>query len=252
MTATIRAFGYIRVSDKDLRRLGHSIELQPERIRAWCVARGLELVGLYEDNHVSGGKLLHKRPAGADMLARYEAGDADVIVVVALDRLFRNAREGLNRIYDDRGNVRMHVQSVTEPIDTTTAMGRFITTVWLGKAQLEREQASERNAAIADGLRRSARAYGHVPFGCQLVEGRLYRHPDHWPVRESIVVLAAQGKGVRAIASHLTDEGVPTPQGGARWSKNTVGRVIDSHDGLNHIPALPSAEETGLSTEPTA
>lgn len=97
-----------------------------------------------------------------------------------------------------------------------------------------------------------------------LVDNRLYRDPDTWPVRERIVSLArgsraqeVQGAaipsirplGTRAIAALLARDGIPAPRGGAQWSKTTVGRVIGSHDGLNHIPALPGTEETAVSTE---
>ncbi len=251
MDTLVPAIGYIRVSTQEQAANGHSIEQQRVRLEAWGLARGLRYVDILVDAGVSAGKPLHKRPGGAELLRRMRAGEAEVAVVVSIDRMFRDAQDGLNTLLGQGREPGLPLQSVTDPCDTTTAMGRFILTVWLARAQLEREQTCERNAAIARGLRRAGRPNGFTPYGCVLVDGQLYRDPATWPVREQIVALAAQGLGTRAIATRLAEQGIAAPLGGARWSKTSVGRVIESHDGLNHIPALPGAEESRISQEPT-
>lgn len=257
-TAPVPAIGYIRVSTEEQARSGHSIEQQRERLLAWGNARLLRYVDILVDAGVSASKPLHKRPAGAELLRRIRAGEAQVAVVVSIDRMFRDAQDGLNTLLGQGRQPGLPLQSVTDPCDTTTAMGRFILTVWLARAQLEREQTCERNTAVARGLRQAGRPNGYTPYGCVLVDGRLYRDPVTWAIREQIVALSrgtgplAGPRGTRAIATLLEAESIAAPRGGGRWSKTTVGRVIASHDGLNHIPALPTAEETPLSPEHTA
>lgn len=256
-TAPLRALGYIRVSTKEQAANGHSVDQQGDRIRAWCVARGLELVALVDDAGVSGGKPLDRRPGGAELLARMAAGEADVVVVVAIDRLFRDAQDGLNTMLGQGRIAGMPVQSVSEPIDTTSAMGRFILTVWLARAQLEREQTCERNTAIARGLRAAGKPNGTTPYGCvtaggQLVDGRrvgqrLYRDPATWPARERIVQLRAEGLSFAAIRAELARLRVPSPTGEPAWGKSSIKLVCDTHLGLNHIPPLPAPHETAVS-----
>jgi site-specific DNA recombinase len=243
----MRALGYHRVSTAEQASNGHSLALAPERLRAWCVARGLDLVDVIADEGVSASKPLAKRKGGADLLARMAAGHADVVVVIAIDRLFRDAQDGLNTLQGADGKGGLPVQSVTEPIDTTTAMGRFILTVWLARAQLEREHTCERNLAISRGLRRAGRTNGITPYGCVERNGHLFRDPITWPHREHIVELRTTPMSYDAIAERLAQAGIRAPQGGERWGKKSVQVVVRTHDGLKHIPPLPADHETAVS-----
>lgn len=257
----MRALGYIRVSTAEQAACGHSLQAQAERIRAWCVARDLELVDVVADEGVSAAKPLSARKGGADLLARMAAGDADVVVVVSIDRMFRDAQDGLNTLLGQDGKGGMALQSVTDPCDTTTAMGRFILTVWLARAQLEREQTCERNLAISRSLRAQGRPNGNTPYGCKVIEGRLYRDPDTWPLRQYIANLRAYGLSLAQIANKLQAERINAPGGGARWSKNTLNDLVKTHGSLSHLPCastVPPAAATApeaqvsTSTEGTA
>src|SRR5690606_38037077 len=175
MDSLTPALGYIRVSTAEQAANGHSIEQQRVRLQAWATARGLRYVDILVDAGVSARKPLHRRPAGGELLRRMRAGEAQVAVEVSLARLCGHPRDGLNTLLGPGREPGLPLQSVTDPCDTTTAMGRFILTVWLARAQLEREQTCERNAAIARGLRRAGRPNGFTPYGCVLVDGRLHR-----------------------------------------------------------------------------
>lgn len=259
----MRALGYIRVSTAEQGREGHSLELQRHRLEAWCTARGLTLVDVIVDEGVSAGRELEQRKGGAELLRRMGAGEADVVVVVALDRIFRNAQDGINTLRGFGGSRPLELQSVTEPVDTFTAMGRFILTIWLARAELEREMTCERNAATTARLRRRGRPYGHVPFGCVSVGGmkrddgkvvgrELMRCPVTWPQRELLVRLrtpkAEGGEGctLAQVADALHAQGIKSPRGEPRWDRNTIARVVASHDGLKHLPMQPAAPETAV------
>lgn len=244
----MRALGYIRVSTAEQAASGHSLQAQAERIHAWCVAKGLVLVDLVTDEGVSAGKPLERRRGGAVLLQRMAAGDADVVVVVSIDRIFRDAQDGLNTLLGTAGKPGMALQSVTDPCDTTTAMGRFILTVWLARAQLEREQTCERNLAIATSLRAQGRPNGYTPYGCVCIDGRLYRCPDTWHHREDIARMRlVEGLTFEAIAVELGRRGVASPAGMATWGRRSVARVVDTHDGLKHLPDAPARQETQVS-----
>lgn len=248
----MRALGYIRVSTAEQAATGHSLGQQVERVRAWCVARGLELVDIVTDEGVSASRPLGKRKGGAQLLERMAAGDAEVVVVVAIDRLFRDAQDGLNTLLGTDGQGGLLMQSVTEPIDTTTAMGRFILTIWLARAQLEREQTCERNLATSTGLRKAGRTYAATPYGCVAIDGRLYRDPDTWAQREWIVKVGGAGASLSTIAEALAADGIPSPAGAKRWTKTTISRVLKTHPGLNHIPVRPATHDTAVSEAASA
>jgi len=243
----MRALGYIRVSTAEQAATGHSLQQQRERIAAWCVAKDMTLVDLVIDDGVSAGKPLAKRKGGAVLLERMRSDEADVVVAVSLDRLFRDTQDGLNTLIGLDGQPGMRMQSVTEMLDSTTAMGRFILTVWLGRAQLEREQTCERNLAVSRGLRAAGKPNGNTPYGCVVRDRQLYRCPRLWPVRERIVDYAQRGMSLQTIVEALCADAIVAPKGGAVWTKKAVSRVVGSHDGLKHLPPLPAQPEPPVS-----
>lgn len=260
----MRAIGYIRVSTEEQGRVGHSLDMQPDRIRQWCALYDIHLVDVIADTGISAGVALHKRPGGKQLLERLRAGEADAVIVYRLDRLFRNAQHGLNFIRDELDLRGVALQSITEKIDTTTPTGRLMLTMMLGVAEYERDVVRERTRATSENLRQRGRVYGTTPFGCVAVGGnwddtqgrvigqQLFRCPSTWAHRELIVELRGPHDGkaqlsYNAIAEQLDLRGIRAPEGGKRWQKTSISRVINSHGGLKHIPALPATHETAVS-----
>lgn len=266
----MRLLAYTRVSSEGQARHGHSLEDdQPERLEAYCRAYGYELVGVISDQVSARKKPLADRPGGAELLARLEAGEADGVIVVKLDRLFRNMLDGLEYFRDalyPRGRRARQaprggqVVSLGEHIDTSTASGRHMLKYWLLDADVEADRTSERTTHAIRGLRRRGRVYGHAPYGCvasggtwdaeqgRMVNQRLERDPALWPMRERIVAMRGEGLSLRAIAGRLADEGVQAPAGGAAWSPNTLNELIRTHESLLHLPfhdANAAAPEAG-------
>lgn len=233
----MRLLAYIRVSTEDQAREGHSLAQQPERLQAACIAFGHELVDLIaEADGVSGGVPLERRPGGNQLLRRLKAGEADGVIVLRLERIFRDLLDGLHFF---RGFARKHgvqVVSLAEHIDTSTASGRLALNIHLLMADHERDKIGERTREVMDGLRQQGRVYGHVPYGCVAVEGALYRDLRAWHYREDIVALHGAGNSLASIGALLRRRGVPAPNGGDRWSKSTLAALIKGHDSLLHLP----------------
>jgi DNA invertase Pin-like site-specific DNA recombinase len=277
----MRLLAYTRVSSDGQARHGHSLaDDQPERLEAYCRAYGYELVGVISDQVSARKVALADRPGGAELLARLEAGDADGVIVVKLDRLFRDLLDGLDYFRDalyprrrkGRNPLRgWQVVSLAEHIDTSTASGRHMLKFSLLEADAEADRTSERTTHAIRGLRRRGRLYGHAPYGCiasggtwdaeqgRMVNQLLERDPALWPVRERIVAMRTEQKlSLRAIAGRLADEGIQAPAGGAAWSPNTLNELIRSHGSLIHLPvhgadadaAAPAAPETADSASP--
>ncbi|WP_337052510.1 recombinase family protein [Pseudoxanthomonas sp. USHLN014] len=248
----MRAIGYIRVSTEEQGRAGHSLAMQPERIKLWCQMHGLDLVSVITDQGISAGTALERRKGGGRLLQALDAGEAQVVVVYKLDRLFRDTLDGLlffRQFAQPRGVV---VQSVSELIDTSTPQGQLNLNLQLSLAEYERAVTCERNRAVSAHLRANARPYGTTPYGVLSIDGRLYRDPATWPLRERIVALRTPECGSRRrslglIAEMLQAEGIAAPQGGQRWSKHSVSRVIQSHDELKDYPWAPARHEAEVS-----
>ena len=138
--------GYMRVSKDDGTQ---SLDLQRDAL----LAAGVAPDAIYED--LASGKR-DDRPGLAACLKAARAGD--VLVIWRLDRLGRNLAHLVNTVNDL--NVRgVGIKTLTgSDVDTTSAHGRLVFSIFASLAQFERELICERTKA---GLA-SARARGRV------------------------------------------------------------------------------------------
>ncbi len=136
----MKAIGYTRCSTHEQADSGLGLDAQAQRIRAYCSMRGLDLLDIIIDAGVSGGKPLAKREGGQRLLAAMKAKQAEAVVMLKLDRMFRNAGDCLT-VTDkwERSGVSLHVVDLCgNAIDTTSAAGRFMLVVLAGAAETER------------------------------------------------------------------------------------------------------------------
>ncbi len=139
-TATGAVLGYARVS------AGHqSLDAQTDAL----TTAGVDPVRIYTDQ-LSGSLRRAQRPQMAALLDYARAGD--VIVVVGIDRLGRDAAEVMMTIREltERGIV---LRSIREGIDTSNATGRMIAGVLASLAELELELIRERKEASSAARR---------------------------------------------------------------------------------------------------
>ncbi len=237
----MRLIAYSRVSTEDQARGGHSLSQQPERLAAGCIAHQHTLVDvIVEGEGVSGSIPLERRPGGAALLRRLKARDADGVIVVRLERLFRDLLDGVHFFRTTARDHGIAVVSLSEHIDTSCASGRMALNMHLLMADYERDKGAERTAEVMRGLREGGRVYGHVPYGCAAVDGALYRDAGTWPLRESIVRLrTVDAMTYDAMRHVLRERGVPAPNGGQRWAKSSLAEIVKTHSSLTHLPLQP-------------
>ena len=226
----MKATGYVRVSLAKQAEEGVSLEAQEARIQAWCQAQGHELVTTETDAGLSGGRA-DNRPA---LQAALEAvcREKGVLVVYSLSRLARSTRDALD-IAERLHKAGANLVSLSESIDTTTAMGRFFFTVLAALAALERDLISERTK-MAMGHIAAGGGYtgGSAPYGWSIIpehdEGgclRVIENPDEQRVIAMIRWISAEGKnGPAKIARKLNAEHVPCR--GSAWHAKTVSRIL--------------------------
>ena len=133
--------GYARVSTKD-----QNLDLQIDALKkAGCKKIYKEVI--------SGAK--SDRPILNDLLANLR--EDDVLIIWKLDRLGRSLKHLIGTV-SDLINRNIGLQSLNDPIDTTTSQGRLIFNIFSSLAEFERDLIKERtNAGLS-----SARARGRV------------------------------------------------------------------------------------------
>ena len=221
------AIAYIRVSTEEQAREGVSLAAQEERIRAYCALAGLDLVQVVRDAGVSGSKPFRTRPGGEVVLRELKKRGIKNVVVVKLDRLFRDAADALEqtREWDERG-VALHLLDFGgQTLSTGSAMGRLFLTLTAAFAELERNLIRERTTVALQHKKRQGEVYGPVPFGLDRVGDALKPNRREQQALRKMREWRATGMTMREIASRLTASGVRTKRGG-RWDCGTVSYIL--------------------------
>jgi len=218
------AVAYTRVSTGKQAEEGVSLDAQKARILAWAESHGYELAATEVDAGLSGGRA-DNRPALQRALDRV-CREKGVLVVYSLSRLARSTRDALD-IAERLHKAGANLVSLSESIDTTTAMGRFFFTVLAALAALERDLISERTS-MAMRHKASLGEYtgGEAPYGwCRGVLGSLEQNPDEQRVIGMIRRLHDEDShGATGIARKLNSAHVPCR--GSAWHAKSVARVL--------------------------
>ena len=139
-----QTFGYYRVSTAE-----QNPQLQIDALKA---AECTEILG---DVGYSGAKA--SRPAFDEIMSRI--GDGDKLIVWRLDRMGRSLRH-LVEVNETLTQCGARFESLTEKLDTSTAMGEFVFHILAAVAQLERQIIRERTLAGLEVAAREGRFPG--------------------------------------------------------------------------------------------
>jgi len=221
---------YVRVSTGKQAEKGLSLPEQSARLRAFATAHAWDNVELVVE--AKSAKDM-RRPAFARVLERAEAGGVARIVSVKLDRVTRG-RADAERLIEFCREHDVALVSLTENLDTSSAVGRFFVAMLANLAQLEREQTGERTATVLRFKRDRGEVYGPVPFGKRRIGNKLLDDVWEQAAIARARVLATTGMSYRAIARMLTGELHPAPgtrgrkhRSGTVWNHVTVKRILD-------------------------
>ena len=209
MTETVAL--YARVSS-DEQREQQTIRTQLDYAHGRAKLEGWTLREFIDDG-VSGKKIpLAKRPGGTALLEAARRGEVSRVVTYRLDRLGRRARF-IHEALEDLTAAGVAYQSLTEPFDTATPVGKLFLGLLASMAEFEADSIAQRTG---DGRKRVASQEdrwlaGPVPFGysrgedhrlvVELAEGKVVREIFAWTVSE--------GWGSRRVAEELNTRGVP-------------------------------------------
>lgn len=220
-----RALAYLRVSTVD-QTLGLGLDVQEATVLKHAKKAGFRIVDVVKDEAISGTKGEDLRPGLAEALLRIQEGEADILLIPALDRLARDLflQETVIRKLAEMGK---RVESVAEP-DVMDGDGqRILVRQVLGAiAQYEASLIAARLRAGRDLKRaRGGYAYGRPPYGYRAFGGELLPDANEQAVVKKAQRLRRRGLSFREIARELEAGGTHSRTGG-RWHPPQIARMI--------------------------
>ncbi|MGZ7119966.1 MAG: recombinase family protein, partial [Methanobacterium sp.] len=201
----MKVAAYVRVSTNEQAQEGYSIAAQKNRLEAYALSQGWEIVKWYVDEGESAKDL--NRTDLTRMLKDVKLGIFDVVLVYKLDRLTRSVMD-LYKLLDKFEEYNVKFKSSTEIYDTSTAMGRLFITLVSALAQWERENLGER---VSMGMQQKAKegkwTVANPPLGYVSNDSVLSIHPSEAAIVKEIYSLYLSGMGMWKIAGNLNERG---------------------------------------------
>jgi DNA invertase Pin-like site-specific DNA recombinase len=183
----------------------------------------LELVEILEDAGKSGKDL--NREGMQALVGLIKARSVGTVVVYKLDRLSRRVRDTLSLMdLIEKKSIAFH--SITERIDTKSAMGKFFLNIMASMNQWERDTISERTRdALQLKIRKNERA-GQVPYGWRLAEDGITLLEKERQQEAIRLIRDLNGKGcsLRAICRELERRGYEPV--GRKWHHKTISSIL--------------------------
>ena len=217
------AVGYVRVS-KESQVDGLSLDAQEAKIAAYAKINGLSYVGNVEDAGIS-AKDTKGRPGFRAIQQCVKERKVRHVIFYTLDRIFRNTRDALDFADLCRKNgVAMH--SITEKLDTESAIGEFYFTLRASLAQLERKLVGERVKAALDHKKKNGgRVSRHAPYGWEFKGDKLVRVLREHEAIQRARNLRASGTSYRRISQFLKEAGFLSRTGKA-FAPSSIKKMV--------------------------
>ena len=225
--AVRRVAAYARVSTNDIDQrtsYNNQVDHYTQYIREH---EGWEFAGMFTDEGITGTSIRHRDGFNA-MIAAAMEGRIDLIITKSISRFARNTVDTLTTVrkLKERG---VEVYFEKENIFTLDSKGELLITIMSSLAQEESRSISEN---VTWGMRRRfAEGMVYVPYERFLgyrkgQDGQFEIIPEEAEVVRYIYRLFMEGKSLCWIARHLTEHGIPTPTGRAKWGDNTVRNIL--------------------------
>ncbi len=244
-----RAVLYCRVSKEESLTGGVTLDAQEQRLRAYALSQGLEVVALVKDDGVSGAVPFAERPAGAEVRALFLAGAKELsrrgrrhgpahLVTAKLDRLGRDTADLLSTVREfQRAGVTVHTSDEGGEVeDLENGNAELMVTMRAAFASFERRAIKTRTKAALAFKRSQGLRTGHIPYGMRLAaDGKhLESEASEAPVLERL----AKRKELRAEAEKALSV--------ARWDVACWEKLVaDTSSELDLIAAQRAVDGHG-------
>ena len=156
-----------------------------------------------------------------------------ILVVYSLSRLARSVKDTL-AIAERLEKSGANLASLSERIDTNSALGKMVFRLLSTLNEFERDQLAERTACAMAHLRKSNRRISsRIPLGYDLAANgnMLLLNPVEQKIVAQICAWRRKGMTMVAIADRLHCSGVPTKAGGT-WCPSTIRGILERQQKL--------------------
>src|SRR5882724_9104285 len=226
---TLRCAVYTRKStDEGLSQEFNSLEAQREAAAAYIASQrqlGWMLVSeRYDDGGYTGGNL--ERPALQKLLHDIKQGQIDCVLVYKVDRLSRSLLD-FARLMEIFEQHRVCLVSVTQPLNTTSSLGRLTLNILLSFAQFEREMIADRTRDKMAAARRKGKWVGGKPvlgYDVAATGGRLVVNPEEASRVQAVFGLYLQHRSLNVVLAELQARQWTTKRWKTRDGKEHLGR----------------------------
>lgn len=221
----VKVLAYIRYSSHN-QDDGNSVSAQISCIEKYCADHGMEVEKYYIDEAKTGRNT--NRPQYQQMLHAIENGtfDAKIIVVRAIDRLHRNAKNQLSDL-EWLAKHCMRLISVTDGIDTATETSKLLTTIKAAVAEDFSDTLSKNTRGAMLELAKQGRHLGGVPpIGYKVNAEGFYEIDEvKAPIVREIFKLYLQDMGYDCIIKQMQQKGYKTNEG-RDFSKSSINGIL--------------------------
>ena len=213
---------YPRVSTDDQVREGFSLDEQEEEMLRLCRYKNYQVYKVYREEGVSAKNM--NRPKFQEMIQDLKDGKINRIIVYKLDRLTRSIQD-LEVICKLIEEYHCSLDSVSEEINTDTAMGVFFIRMTTILAQLEIERTSERTKFGLKGAAKNGHFCGKAPIGYKKINKELVIDDLESEVVNEIFDDYVSGLSVCSITKKLNNKNALN----RNWRTTTIDRMLSNY-----------------------
>ena len=213
---------YPRVSTDDQVREGFRLDEQEKEMKKLCMYKNYQIYKVYREEGVSAKNM--NRPKFQEMIQDLKDGKINRIIVYKLDRLTRSIQD-LEVICKLIEKYHCSLDSVSEEINTDTAMGVFFIRMTTILAQLEIERTSERTKFGLKGAAKNGHFCGKAPIGYRKINKKLVIDDLESEVVKEIFDDYVNGLSVCTITKKLNNKNALN----RNWRTTTIDRMLSNY-----------------------
>ena len=188
-----------------------------------------EFVGIYADEGITGTNI-KKRDGFKRMIADAKAGKIELILTKSISRFARNTVDTLQTVRE-LSALGIEVIFEKEGIHTLDKQCEVMLTIMSSLAQEESRSISEN---VRWGMQKSMQD-GNISLPYKRFlgyrkgdDGRPEVVPEEAEIVRDIYQMFLDGKTIRTIADSLTERGIKTPGGKAKWHVSTIKSILSN------------------------
>jgi DNA invertase Pin-like site-specific DNA recombinase len=225
----LRCAIYSRKSTEEgLNQEFNTLEAQREAaeayVRSQLHAGWVALEERYDDGGYTGANL--ERPGLRRLLADIESGKVDAVLVYKVDRLSRSLLD-FARLMETFERYQVSLVSITQPLNTTSSLGRLTLNILLSFAEFERQIIVDRTRDKMGAARRKGKWVGGMPvlgYDVAATGGKLVVNQEEALRVREIFALYLQRRSLDELLSEMKKREWTTKRWITRAAKQHLGR----------------------------